>query len=79
MFVTQEAQCQSRRQGCRPVSLAELRRRMATSTGLNEEQRQRLQDLQSRLARLVALGGEYARVEMSEFVTAAMDRRVAAV
>lgn len=57
-----------RRQGSRRASLAELRRQLAEPAGLNDAHRQRLTDLARRLARVQALGNEYARVELSHYV-----------
>ena len=60
------------RQGGRRVALAELRRHLSAPSRLGDGQRQRLLGLASRLARVQALGDEYARVELSEFASAAL-------
>ena len=75
MLIPQQTQYQAGpRQGCRPASLRELRRQLAMPSKLSDGSRQRLLDLQDRLARVRALGDECARVCFSESVTAAMDR-----
>jgi hypothetical protein len=80
MLVSQSAHGgMNRRQGRRGVSLAELRRQLATPSGLGAAHRQRLIDLRRRLERVQAAGGEYARVSISDFVVAATDCRAAAV
>jgi len=60
--------------GGQKASLAELRRILSEPKALNDRHRQRLLDLVKRIARVRALGDEYAGVELSEYVTAAMDR-----
>ena len=69
----------NRQQGSDPVSLAELRSRLACPSSLPSVHQQRLWELARRLARVRALGGEYARLGLSENGTAAMDCAVAAV
>ena len=66
-------------QGRGPVSLAELRRQLSCSHRLPTVHQQRLWELARRLARVRARGGEYARLDLSEQGTAAMDSAVAAV
>jgi len=61
-----------RQQGSCGVDLAELRCRLAEPSGLNDACRQRLRDLARRLARVQALGDEYARVELSPYAQEAM-------
>ena len=56
------------------MSLAELRRILAEPSALSNRHRQRLLDLVKRVARVRALGDEYAGVTLSEWVTAAMER-----
>ena len=67
------------RQGCRDVSLADLRCAVASPSDLSESCRQRLVDLARRLHRIQGLEDEYTQVELSEYVTVAMDRAVVAV
>ena len=67
------------RQGCRDVSLAELRCAVANPSDLSESCRQRLVDLARRLHRIWGLEDEYTQVELSEYVTVAMDRAVVTV
>lgn len=67
------------RQGCRNVSLTELRCAVATPSDLSESCRQRLVDLARRLHRIQGLEDQYTQVELSDYVTAAMDRAVLAV
>ena len=62
------------RQGCCPVSLAELRRALAAPSALGDGDRQRLRELERRLARVRALGDEYARVSFSPAASAALRR-----
>lgn len=67
MLTSQAARSGSRnRQGRRSVHLAELRGRIAHPPRLRDGDRQRLADLARRLARVQALGGEYARVGFSD-------------
>ena len=78
MLTSQAARSGSRhRHGSRPVSLAELRRRIAHPSQLRDGDRQRLVDLASRLARVQLLGGEYGRVGFSDEATAALNARAA--
>lgn len=49
------------------TDLAELRRRLAAPSMMDDGDRQRLVDLVRRLARVRALGGEYLRVDISEY------------
>ena len=66
MLIPQEAQCQAPvRQGSRQ-SLEELRRQLGHPSSLSDGNRQRLLDLQARLARVRALGDEFTRVEFSD-------------
>ena len=55
----------SGRHGRQAVGLAELRRQLACPSALNDEHRQRLLECVGRLARVRALGDEYARVGLS--------------
>ncbi len=80
MLIPQTAPCGSRaRQGSRGVSLDELRGRLAEPSALTDGHRQRLLELAHRVARVQALGDEYAGIGLSSYVTAAMDRRAAMV
>ena len=80
MLIPQQAQRQLRvRQGSRPAAMAQLRRQLANPSTLNDGNRQRLLDLKSRLARVQALGDEYARVDFSSMAATAMDHLAAGV
>ncbi len=75
MLVSQTAHSEADSgQGSPGVGLAELRRRLAKPSRLSDGHRQRLLELERRLARVQALGNEYARLELSEYVAAATDR-----
>ena len=75
MLISQEAQGRSPgRQGGPRVSLTELRRQLSAPTANQSVHRQGLLELAGRLARVQALGDEYARVALSPFVVAAMER-----
>ena len=75
MLIPQESSSGTdRRQGSRRVSLAELRRQLAEPAGLNDAHRQRLTDLAKRLARVQALGNEYAGVGLSDYVRQAVTK-----
>lgn len=63
------------RQGCCPVSFAELRRALAKPSSLGDADRRRLLDLAERLARVQALGDECARVSFSPAVQAVLGLR----
>jgi len=62
------------RQGCRRVSLAELRRQLARPSELSDGHRQRLLELARRLVRVQALTDEHARVAFSEHALEALAR-----
>ena len=69
MLIPQESSSgKCRRQGSGRANLAELRCQLAEPAGLNDAYRQRLTDLATRVARIQALGNEYARVELSDYV-----------
>ena len=68
-----------RRHGGRRVSLAELRYRLERPSDLENGHQQRLLDLAQRLGQVRAVGGQYARLELSGFVMSAMDRGSVAV
>jgi hypothetical protein len=75
MLIPQTASCQTGgRQGRLPVGLAELRRALATPSALGDGDRRRLRELDQRLARVRALGDEYARVSFSPAVCVALQR-----
>jgi hypothetical protein len=60
------------------VDFAELRGHLASPSVVGDGHRQRLQELAKRLARVQALGDEYARVAFSSFVAAALGPPTAA-
>jgi hypothetical protein len=75
MLISRATKCKARHwHGGQEVSLAELRRALAESSVLDNQHRRRLVDLARRVAHVRALGDEFAGVELSEFVTAAMER-----
>ncbi|HUT56352.1 MAG TPA: hypothetical protein VNA25_00595 [Phycisphaerae bacterium] len=75
MLIPQQAQRDTAsRQGSSANGLAELRRRLTRPSSLTDGNRQRLLDLERRLAAVQALGDEYARVQLSEYVRAATGR-----
>jgi hypothetical protein len=74
MLIPQTAPCETGRHGGRPVSLAELRRALAKPSALGDGHRRRLRDLAQRLARVQALGDEYARVGFSPAVCSVVAR-----
>ncbi len=79
MLIPRRARCDRRgRHGSLAVSLAELRRDLKEPSALSDRHRLCLLDLAGRLARVQALGDEYAAVELSEYVTAAMERQAVA-
>ena len=59
--------------------LAELRSQLAKGSSLDDVQRQRLLELTQRLARVQALGDEYAGISFSPMVTDVLDPSVATV
>ena len=73
MLIPQDARREpTRRQGGRRAGLADLRQSLARPSALRDAHRQRLLDLAQRTARIRALGGEYAGIELSEFALAAL-------
>ncbi len=79
MLIPQQVQPdRSRRQGSKAESLAELRRRLQRPSCISDGTRQRLRDLQQRLAAVQRLGDEYARVDLSPFVRSAMGQEALA-
>jgi hypothetical protein len=72
MLTTQEhGQVRGPRRGG-PASLAELRHHLANLSGLTSRDQQRLLELAARVSRIQSLGGEYARVGLSERAGAAL-------
>jgi len=70
MLISQRTQCElAGRQGCQPVSLAELRHQLARPSSMTDGHRQRLLELVHKLERVQSLGGEYSRVDVSSFVS----------
>lgn len=67
------------RQGRPRVDLAELRRQLARPSIMDDGQRQRLLEFVKKLARVRALGGEYARVDLSEFASTAVMQNAAMI
>ena len=75
MLIPQTASCETGGpQGRGLVSLAELRRGLAKPSALGDGHRRRLLDLDQRLARVQALGDEYARVGFSPVAHSALQR-----
>jgi len=66
-------------QGRSAVGLAELRTKLCTPSSLGDGHRQRLLELAQRLARVQALGDEYARVAFSPMAADATERLTASV
>lgn len=66
-------------QGRSAVGLAELRTSLCDTSHLGDGHRQRLLELAQRLARVQALGDEYARVGLSPMAADAMERSTASV
>ncbi len=63
----------SLRQGCRTVTLDELRKSLTEPTQLSDWHRQRLLELVQRLDRVRALGDVYAGIELSGDAAVALD------
>ena len=64
--------------GPRP-SLAEMRRRLARPSRLDQGHRQRLLELTQRVVRIRDLGGAFGRVECSGYVSAALNETKVAI
>ena len=76
MLIPQSVDCESNRgHGGLPVSFEDLRRRLNEPSSMGDGHRQRLLEFQRRAARVQALGGEYAGVQVSEYVRTATDCR----
>jgi hypothetical protein len=79
MLVSQQPVCRTPpRQGCLRAALAELQRRGADPSPCEDGLRQRLLILARRLARVQALGNEYARVDLSQQAKTALGGTVQA-
>ena len=72
MFITQEAKSDRPRQGSPGSNLSQLRQDLACPENLSDDSRQRLLELDRRLTRLAALGGEHLRVGFSDAAIAAL-------
>ncbi len=73
MLIPRQAESETAaRHGGPHATFAELRRRLAEPSKIDDGHRQRLLELARRSARIQALGDEFARVEVSRFVTAAL-------
>ncbi len=80
MLIPRRARGERRnRHGSRNASFAELQRLLAEPSSLNDRHRQRLLDFVERVARVRALGDEYAGIELSQYVTAATERNAVLV
>lgn len=78
MLIPQQAVSQAQhRHGRLRMSLAELRSQLAVPSSLGEGHRQRLLELAQRVARVQALGDEYARVGMSDVAAEAVTQLAA--
>jgi hypothetical protein len=72
MLISQSLSETTARQGSRPLDFAELRRRVANPSEMDESSRQRLMDLARRLARVRAMGDEYHRVDLSDYAASVL-------
>ena len=73
MLIPQSVQpVEHRRQGSKAGSLAELRRVLASPSRISDGNRQRLLDLAGRLVAVRRLGGECARVQLSDHARLAL-------
>lgn len=80
MLIPQQALADTTgRQGRAAAGLAELRRRLAHPSRISDGNRQRLLALARRLSAVRALGDEYARVDVSEYVRAALGQGAQAI
>ncbi len=80
MLVSQRPQSGSgERHGSLRAVLAELQRRSAAPSSIEDGLRQRLLVLSRRLARVQSLGNEYARVSLSRQVQGILDEQASAV
>ena len=73
MLITHEVASGRSSQGCLDASLSQLRDELACPENLTDDSRQRLLELDRRLARLTALDGEYSRVGFSESAVSALE------
>jgi hypothetical protein len=72
MLITQEFEIGESGQGSPGASLSQLRQELACPENLSENSRQRLLELDKRLARLTTLGGEHFRVGFSQSAMSAL-------
>jgi len=80
MLIPQKVRCSVvGRSGAPASGIAELRSHLAKGSSLDDGSRQRLLELAQRLARVQALGDEYAGISFSPMVTDVLDPSVAAV
>jgi len=75
MLILQGAKSATSRQGCRRMSLSQLRDGLVCPSALGTDSRQRLWELSQRLSRIRALGDEYARVAFSDSAMSALRGR----
>ena len=79
MLTSRKSRRLRERQGSRHVSLAELRSCLEAPSSMSDGHRQRLIELAQQVAGIQLLGGEYARVGLSEIASAAIGRHTTAV
>ena len=72
MLITQEVESGRSGQGSPGASLSQLRQELASPESLSDDSRQRLLELDKRLSRLTALGGEHFRVGFSQSAVSAL-------
>lgn len=72
MLIPHQAESETDPRHGRRESFAQLRRQLSKPSELSDGNRQRLLELARRLARIQALGDEYARVDFSESAAAAI-------
>jgi hypothetical protein len=72
MLTVQEHGQVRRPRRCGSAGLAELRRKLATPSGLSGRDQQRLLELAARASRIQSLGGGYVRIGLSEWAGAAL-------
>ena len=72
MLITQEAKSGQPEQGSPGASLSQLRRQLACPENLTVDSRQRLLELDRRLARLETLSVEHLRVGFSQAAVSAL-------
>jgi len=80
MLIPQKAQREAiDGQGVPVIGFAELRRHLAKRSSCDDAHRQRLLELAQRLARVQALGDEYAGISLSPMAASVVDQATAAV